>query len=208
MQVDKVICIGSGKNAVNINDWNTDGITICGVNNTWKASDKIDYLIHSGDYPFKKDIKIKEGAKRFSVDGDTGYRKSYVEMTAAGGNKKLPWQQARIHLGLPIYFTLSYWALYYLKPKHMAFLGFDMNYTPGPNGETTFYGKGYDMQKRGEPDPLFQFKRHYKNLENPMKTLLERLDIRRENTQFYNLSTDPDTVLPWNKISIEEFKNL
>ena len=202
----KVILLGSGRNMTNINGWDTSGITVGGVNNTWKGTNKWDFMLHAGDYPFQNDIP--KDRPRYTVRGDKNYKESYVEMTAAGGHPKLDWQKARIYLGLPIYFTISYWALYYLKPTHIGYLGFDMNYVPDSDGSTTFYGKGYDMQTRGVPDPIFQFKRFYTDLKDPMKTLLERLNARKEKTKLYNLSTDTNAVLPWQKISIDDFRNL
>lgn len=204
----KVILLGSGKNMVKINDWDTSSIDkIVGVNNVWKGTDKWNILIHAGDYPYKNLIP-RSGKEVYSVDTEKSYRHSYIEMTAAGGNQKLPWHKARIHLGLPIYFTVTYWTLYYLKPTHIGFLGFDMNYTPDSDGATTFYGKGYDMQTRGVPDPLFQFRKFYRDLKDPMGTLMDRLDDRRGSTQLYNLSDDPESVLKWDKISFSDFRKL
>lgn len=202
----KVICMGSGKNMTNINDWDTSGIKICGVNNTWRGTDKWDVLLHAGDYPYKKDItKTRPEQKIVSREGADGFKKSYVGMAG------MPWERARIHLGLPIYFTLTYWALYHLRPTHIAFIGFDMNYTPGPEGETTFYGQGYDMKTRGIPDPLYQFRviPEYKEHGDAMfGILLDRLKERLGNTQLWNLSDDPTSVLPWEQITINKFREL
>ena len=206
----KLICLGSGKNMTLINEWDTSGIKIAGVNNVWKGTDKWDYLVHAGDYPFKKEIKKNAHQEVHSVNGTKGYRNSYISMSGVNG-KCMTWEKARIHLGLPIYFTLSYWALHYLKPTHIGFLGFDMNYTPGANGETAFYGKGYDMKKRGVPDPLYQFKKipeYKKHGDKMMGILLSRLDERKGSTKFYNLSDDPTSVLPWEKTTFEDFKRM
>jgi len=202
----KVICMGSGKNMTNINDWDTTGIKVCGVNNTWRGTDKWDVLLHAGDYPYKKDItKTRPEQKIVSREGVDGFKKSYVGMAG------MPWERARIHLGLPIYFTLTYWALYHLRPTHIAFIGFDMNYTPGPEGETTFYGQGYDMKTRGIPDPLYQFRvipEYKKHGDAMFGILLDRLKERLGNTQLWNLSDDPTSVLPWEQITINKFKEL
>lgn len=208
----KVICLGSGKNMPQINDWNTNNITICGVNNVWKGTDKWDILLHSGDYPFGKQItKTRQNQKIISRDGEMGYMNSYIGMSPCGKEpQNLDWSKARIHLGLPIYFTLSYWVLYYLKPTHIGFLGFDMNYTPDEKGSTTFYGVGYDMQNRGMPDPLYQFQKikAYKKHDNMMEILFDRLNMRKGSCKFYNLSDDSSSVLPWQKITIEQFRGL
>lgn len=199
--------MGSGKNMIQVNDWDTNDITICGVNNTWRGTDKWDVLLHAGDYPYKREVH--EARKRpeqriVSREGADGFKKSYVGMAG------MPWEKARIHLGLPIYFTLTYWALWHLKPDVIGFIGFDMNYNPGPNGETTFYGQGYDMKTRGIPDPLFQFRTvpEYKKHGDAMfGILLDRLRERKGNTKLFNLSDDPTSVLPWEKLTFEEFKN-
>lgn len=201
----KVICMGSGKNMVQVNDWDTEGIKICGVNNTWRGTDKWDVLLHAGDYPFRNQItKTREGQMIVSREGEKGFKKSYVGMSP-----NMVWEEARIHLGLPIYFTITYWALYHLKPTHIGFIGFDMNYTPGPEGETTFYGKGYDMQKRGIPDPLFQFRTvpEYKKHGDAMfGILLDRLKKYKGDCKLVNLSDDPTSILPWEQVTFEEFK--
>ena len=203
----KVICIGSGSNMTIVNDWDTDGIKIAGVNNTWRGTDKWDYLIHSGDYPFKSEItKTRSSQKICAKDGDMNYMESYIGMSG------MPWKKARLHLGLPIYFTMSYWALHYLNPTHIGFIGFDMDYTPSDDGSTSFYGVGYDMKKRGMPDPLYQFRNvpAYANNPNILNELLERLSIKSENNKckLINLSDNPNSVLPWDKMSFEEFKVL
>lgn len=202
----KVICMGSGKNMVQVNDWDTEGIKICGVNNTWRGTDKWDVLLHAGDYPFRNQItKTREGQMIVSREGEKGFKKSYVGMSP-----NMVWEEARIHLGLPIYFTITYWALYHLKPTHIGFIGFDMNYTPGPEGETTFYGKGYDMQKRGIPDPLFQFRTvpEYKKHGDAMfGILLDRLKKYKGDCKLVNLSDDPTSILPWEQVTFEEFKS-
>lgn len=206
----KVICLGSGKNMTLINDWDTSGITIAGVNNVWRGTTKWDYLIHAGDYPAKNEIKRTPTQKVYSKGGPKGYMESYTAMSNPNGNP-MPWERARIYLGLPIYFTLTYWVLHNFKPSHIGFLGFDMNYAPGPNGETAFYGVGHDMKKRGVPDPLYQFRtipEYAKEGDKMMGILLSRLNDRRGDTQFYNLSDDPTSVLPWERATFEEFKNM
>jgi hypothetical protein len=205
----KVICMGSGKNMVLVNEWDTEGMTICGVNNTWRGTDKWDVLLHAGDYPHKQEVrkaKSRPEQEIVSREGDRGFKNSYVAMSP-----NMKWEEARIHLGLPIYFTMTYWALHYLKPDALGFIGFDMNYTPGPEGETTFYGKGFDMQKRGVPDPLYQFRTvpEYKaHGDAMMDILMDRLQRRAYRVNMVNLSDDPTSILPWKQMSFDEFKEL
>ena len=200
--LDKVINIGSGRNMVNVNEWDTNGITLVGVNNTWKGTDKLDHLIHAGDYPDIDNIKLKGGAMCHSVKKGWSYINSYMQQS------KMSWQDARIFLGLPMYFTSAHWTLHYLNPKYLGFIGFDMNYTPTEDGSTAFYGVGHDIKTRGIPDPIYQFRKVYKNDPDIFNKLLDRLDERRGRTKLFNLSDDPNTVLPWEKITFEEFKEL
>lgn len=198
--------MGSGKNMVQVNDWNTDDIKICGVNNTWRGTDKWDVLLYAGDYPHKKEVeqaRTRNDQLIVSREGEKGFKQSYMGMS------NMPWQQARIFLGLPIYFTMTYWALWHLKPEAIGFIGFDMNYAPGPNGETTFYGKGHDMITRGVPDPLYQFRtvpEYKEHGENMINILFDRLR-ERTTAKLFNLSDDQTSVLPWEQISFKEFKN-
>ena len=201
--------MGSGKNMVLVNEWDTEGMTICGVNNTWRGTDKWDVLLHAGDYPHKQEVrkaKSRPEQEIVSREGDRGFKNSYVAMSP-----NMKWEEARIHLGLPIYFTMTYWALHYLKPDALGFIGFDMNYTPGPEGETTFYGKGFDMQKSGVPDPLYQFRTvpEYKaHGDAMMDILMDRLQRRAYRVNMVNLSDDPTSILPWKQMSFDEFKEL
>ncbi len=204
----KVIAIGSGHQVKRINDWNVSFATVVGVNNTWRATDKWDHLMYAGDYPKKLLAELKAQKKSHqaihSREGETGFKKSYVGMA------KMPWEQARIYLGLPIYFGVTYWILHHLKPTHIGYLGFDMNYTPSADGSTAAYGIGHDMKTRGIPDPLWQFKNvpEYIAMENPYQTLIERLKIHKGSTELVNLSDDPDTMLPWHQITLDEFQKL
>ena len=51
----KVICVGFVPGGVDIiNRADTSNVKIVGVNNVWRGTDKWDYLIYAGDYPFKK----------------------------------------------------------------------------------------------------------------------------------------------------------
>ena len=146
--MSKVINVGSGPNMTRLNDWDTDGITVVACNNVWRGTKKWDHLIYAGDYPSVNEIKKEPHQQLHSRERGMGFKTSYEK--CAG----MPFKNARLFLGLPMYFGLTYWSIHYMKPKHLAFLGFDMNYTPDADGNTAFYGKGLDMQVRGMPDPF------------------------------------------------------
>lgn len=196
----KVILAGSGRNLPMINRWDTDGIVVVGVNNVWRGTDKWDHLIHSGDYPAKGEIKPRRGQKVHSVASGKNYRSSYMGQSGMG------WEEARVFLGLPIYFTAAHWAIWYLKPSLVGHIGFDMDYTPARGGATAFYGVGHDIRTRGVPDPHYQVMKKYGGDPHAMQKLMKRLDERRNGAEFVNLSRNPDTVLPWKFMSIKEFQ--
>ena len=199
----KVICVGSGPGGVDYvnNIPNLDGMDVVGVNNVWKGTDRWTNLIYAGDYYDAHKIVVTNPDKQ-KLHSRGSFQKSYI-----WGSNNMPWEQARIYCGLPIYFTTMYWTMYYLKPDVIGCIGFDMDYTPGPDGSTSFYGVGYDMKTRGEPDPLYQFKHRYKDLEDPMGTLLERLDNKtiEVGCEIVNLSDNPKTQLKWEYNSWEQF---
>jgi hypothetical protein len=209
----KVICLGSGPNMTRVNDINTNGITVIAANNVWKGTEKWKYLLLAGDYPEKEKI-IKEKHRPpnkmvYTQRGEKSIREAYL------GMDKQPikcgselYQKTAIKLGLPFYFTVTYWTLYYLKPTHIAFLGFDMDYTPLEDGSTAFYGLGYDMQKRGIPDPFYQMREVYNNDPNFMTPLFQGIKERQGKTKLFNLSDNPNSVLPWDRIDIEKFRRL
>ena len=201
----KVIGVGSGPNMTRINDWDTDGMTVVGVNNVWRGTDKWDHLIFAGDYPLKHDIKkVRPEQELHSRDLNKDFVTSYCAMSG------MNFAEARIWCGMPIYFNLTYWSMHYLKPEVIGFIGFDMNYTPKEDGSTAFYGKGIDMQLRGIPDPLYQVQTMYKNDPNTMDILFDRLEGKRKEhgVKFFNLSDDPESILPWEKITFDEFKEV
>jgi len=199
----KVVCVGSGPKGVDYvnNIPNLDNIDVVGVNNVWKGTDRWTSLIYAGDYYDKDKIVVKDPKKQ-KLYTRSSFQKSYI-----WGANNMHWEKARIYCGLPIYFTTMYWTLYYLQPKLIGCIGFDMDYTPQSDGSTSFYGLGYDMQTRGEPDPLYQFRHHYKDLKDPMGTLLERLQNKANQVgcKIVNLSDNPKTQLKWEYNSWEQF---
>lgn len=197
----KVINVGSGPNMININKWDTTGITIVGANNVWKGTDKWDHLICAGDYPEIHNVKVNRNQQVHSRNMGKSFKDSYAGMA------NMPFHEARYFLGLPMYFGAAYWSLYWLKPKHLGFIGFDMNYKPKEDGSTTFYGVGHDIKTRGIPDPLYQLKEIYKD-ENMMDILFSRLEERKVNCKLWNLSDEPESLLPWERITFEEFRSL
>lgn len=197
---EKVINVGSGKSMLSLNNWDTAGITIVGVNNVWKGTNKWDHILYPHDY--LEDIPINENQMKHSREYNWCIRTPMKEIS----NK--PDSQVTKFLGPTMYFTAAYWTLYYLKPKFLGFIGFDMNYTPDNEGNTAFYGKGIDIQRRGIPDPFYQMRFFDGDPKDNLNIFFERLDSNRGECKLFNLSDDPNTLLPWEKISFEDFKTL
>lgn len=206
--MDKAICLGSGFQLPLINDWDTDGIYIVGVNNVWRGTKKWNTIIHPNDYGHAKELKNEKKsnqeiiAKIYNPKRTTDAAISYL--TGIKDQKK-----ANIHAGLTMYFPMMYWTIYHIKPKFIGCLACDMVYKNENSNNTSFYGIGEDFKKRGLSDPSFM-KSHpeYKNDPNIFNTLFERLKKYKGNTKIFNLSTEKETVLPWERISFEDFKLL
>lgn len=214
----KVIALGSGPGMTEINNWNVENTKVVAFNNVWKGTDKWNYLIVAGDYPERNYCKrklirsfAKQGIEKkfYCHKGEMGIKETYlIADNKSPDSSEEEYLKSLVKLGVPGYFTISYWILTWLKPTHVAFLGFDMDYTPDESGSTAFYGKGYDIQTRGMPDYIYQMHQFYNGNPDYMIPLFDRLDENKKDCKFYNLSTNPKSKLPWSKISIENFLNL
>jgi hypothetical protein len=217
-KAEKVLAVGSGPNMTLVNDWDTSDCRVVGINNIWKGTDKWDHLIVAGDYPERKKIK-KEIVPNFNNKGlhktwhsTKGTQRIQEAMLAMDDkpidSKPSEFDRSCIKLGVPAIFTVTYWCLHFLKPKFIGYIGFDMDYTPKKDGATAFYGVGYDIKTNGIPDPILQMKKYYNGDENFMTPLFKQIQTKAPATQFFNLSDNKNTRLPWQQIGIEEFKKL
>ncbi len=209
IQHNKVLCLGSGPALPQVNDWNVSDLYVLGCNNVWRGTDKWDTIISPGDYPYKKHLKKayppgnSTGKNYYSEKSGMSFREA---MTHYATNKK--WPEAGLELGPSTYFALMYWSLYNLQPTHIACFALDMIYKPDEDKNTAFYGEGIDFQQRGMPDLHFQIYKYFDGDFSVIDTFFELLEKNRGNTQIYNLSTEPDSLLPWPRITLEEFKQL
>ena len=192
--MNKVVLIGSGFSAHQVNDYDYkgNGWTIAVVNGGWKACpETFDYHIHPKDYlPYCPESYLPH-QQHFPE-----YKESLDKF---GGQKAC---------GMSATLNVSYWILDNLKPDVLGFLGCDMNYTPKEDGSTHIYGVGNDIQQRGEADPDRMVRIYGKNNPNYLTDIYMRLAIEAEKyngCKVVNLSTDPDTRLPYDKARPEDF---
>jgi hypothetical protein len=186
----KVLILSSGLSAKQVVEYpyRQNGWTIVAVNNGWMACNEWDAWYRAGDYvgafPDPRDI-----------DGRPCIENNRVRMNEFGNI---------VERGRNITLQAAYWALRH-KPKVIAFLGADMNYTPNENGDTHIYGVGYDIQRNGisDPDRLI-------NLDGNGDPLhLRRIFLRFETIAYergcrvYNLSHTIETRLPYERVKPE-----
>ena len=111
----KVLILGSAPDAVRAADFD-DNIfdTIVAINNSWKINANWDHSIFPTDFPVNRRPKGNAFQTLHSADEYVEIQNSYGGFLYAGGTMA---------------FTAAYWALSYLKPDIIAFLGCDMIFT-------------------------------------------------------------------------------
>jgi hypothetical protein len=193
----KVLMLASGLSAKQVHDYDykANGWTIVAINNGWQATDDWSWWVRASDFKGKR---------------PTEYLPFQREVRRYGGQLgKFGGQKA---CGYSITLNAGYWALDSLKPTVMGFLGADMNYTPDAEGNTHLYGVGWDIQNNdgGVPDPDRMVNMYANGNENYLHDIYMRLAIEAEKfngCKVYNLSTDADTRLPYEKARPEDFEN-
>ena len=122
------------KDAVRAADFKDNNFdSIVAINNSWKINTHWDHTIFPTDYPKNKRPKGNESQTLHTAD-------EYVEIQNLYGGF--------LYAGGTMAFTAAYWALNYLKPDIIAFLGCDMIYD---GNQTHFYGKGTADPLREDP---------------------------------------------------------
>lgn len=209
----KVIVLGSGPEMPAINEWDTGDCVIVGLNSVYRGTDKWTYLLSPGDFPDKPMLRklynhnrvpFGSGSKVYypeSVPG--GWRTAFARYCPGASH-----MEAVRELGMVSYFGLMYWVMHFLEPTHIACLGLDMDYDPAPDGATSFYGVGLDMQTRGVPDFVHQINTYFDGDFSVMDRWFDRLRENLGTTQVYNLSSGERSRLPWARITMPEFLEL
>lgn len=181
---EKVLIVGSGRSGLDIKKYEKLFETIVVVNNAWALTEKWTYWIHPNDYKGLTPKKINENQFEINAGGYSGSLKKY------GG----------IHeCGFSIMLNASYWTLDNLKPKEVYYLGADMVYIPDSNGNTHFYGVGYDIKNRGVSDPDLMVKVRGNGDPDYLINIYKRFEaIANQNEcAVYNLSSEPESRLPY-----------
>ena len=194
--VRKVLLLGSGKTALNVNDYDYKGNkwVIGTVNNAFRVTPQWDYAFFSKDFQKgKRPTHQSLRDNQVMVDGEN--------IVFASD----PWG-GLLKTGLSIVLQSSYWILKNLKPDIIAYLGADMNYEPDKKGYTTFYGRGMDIAERGISDPDHMAQMYGGGNPNYLIDIYKQLEANAlgENCALYNLSDDPKTRLPFPKKTPEE----
>jgi len=186
MNTDKLLLVASGFSAKQINDYDYkgNGWKIVTINNGWMACEDWDYWVRSRDFTGERPTSIKDS--QFEV------RKYAGSLNKFGGHAAC---------GYSITLCAGYWCLDNLNPKVIGYLDADMNYTPDGKGHTHIYGVGYDIEKRGIPDPDRMAEMHGKGNPNYLTDIYNRFrDIAKDNDcSVYNFSKDTNTRLPYSK---------
>jgi hypothetical protein len=208
MLIKDVLYIGSGNSALQAKEIVTTDLTICAVNNAWQILEKVDYWIHSGDFPKENYPKNKNYKNKIS----------HGEYAPAVHNlsKTLGWNvtSPEHYVGYTIFFQGLYWIMAELKPKNIYTLGFDHDYNkeklkkwfelkePSPHNKynglvideefadfknDSFYGVS-------TPDPMRLGQDHIEKKFELAKQCAEKLDIK-----LWNISSSKNTINSFNK---------
>lgn len=183
MKNNSVLIIGSAPNALNAKKWSKQNFShIVAINNAWQVRDDWDYLIYPDDFPNDKHPPTKLSHQSFITSAEyVPIQNNYGGFVYAGGTMA---------------FTAAYWALGYLKPKLIAFIGCDMVYPDG--GNTHFYGTGV-------ADPL---------REDVSLQSLEAKSIRfeyfalQQNCLTLNLSDQSESRLTYPRANIKDIEDI
>lgn len=187
-----VLMIGSGHSALEYPKYKSKKFLVVAVNNAWQVTDDWTFWIRPGDYVGKTPTSIRNNQ---SIISGIDYNKV---LNKFGGVQ---------NCGFSIMLNASYWVLDTLKPSTIYYLGADMNYTP-KDGKTHFYGIGHDIKTYGESDPDRMIKVYKQRNPNPSNNYLNDIYMRfykiaqEHKTVLFNLSSDPDSRLPYPKIII------
>ena len=125
-----VLIVGSALDAVRVKDWDLSAFTSCVViNNAWQLMEDWDYLIYPEDFPPDRLPSPQILANKKVITA-----KEFVpEQNHFGGF---------VYAGGTMAFTAGYWALGFLKPDVIAYLGCDMVYPKEAADQSHFYGNG------------------------------------------------------------------
>ena len=172
-----ILIIGSAPDALEALSYKRELFqSLVAINNAWNVRNDWDYCIFPDDFP---DERRPYGNKDQRLIGSEQYvpiQNKYGGFVYSGGTMA---------------FTAGYWALGYLKPKAIAYIGCDMIYD---GKDTHFYG-------RGTPDPL----RKDPTLKN-LRAKSARFEViaAHQNCSVLNLSKNPKSNLVFRRNSVDK----
>lgn len=179
-----ILCSGMSAKEINHYDYIDNGWEIVAVSNGWRICNDWKYWIAADDFAGPKP-KLSEGQSN---------PHHVPALEQFGGH---------LACGYSITLSAAYYALGELNPDVMGFLGADMIYTPDKDGNTHFYGVGYDITAYGKPDPDRMIERWGNGDENYLTNVYQRFaeQAKLRNTSVYNFSSLLETRLPYPQIS-------
>ncbi len=172
-----ILIIGSAPDALEALSYKRELFhSLVAINNAWNVRKDWDYCIFPDDFP---DERRPYGNKDQRLIGSEQYvpiQNKYGGFVYSGGTMA---------------FTAGYWALGYLKPRAIAYIGCDMIYD---GKDTHFYG-------RGTPDPL----RKDPTLKN-LRAKSARFEViaANQNCSVLNLSKKPKSNLVFRRNSVDK----
>lgn len=163
-----MLIVGSGLSIRQLDDLDTRGWTLVALNQAWRfAPDRFHYLVHSpalagskrpeegrfapGHVVSRREVRptVLEAARRLGLAQDDGNHDSLHHRLTG-------------HL---VHFEATYWVMAELRPKRIAHLGCDFDYS-GPRSH--YYGKGQAVfpEERGRAslDELFDLQQRFSRL--------------------------------------------
>ena len=176
------LIVGSAPDAVRVRDWDLSVFTSCVViNNAWRLMDDWDYLIYPEDFPLDSMPPPQILSKKKTITA-----KEFVpEQNHFGGF---------VYAGGTMAFTAGYWALGFLKPDVIAYLGCDMLYPKETHNQNHFYGNGTSDPLR--PDITLQ------SLEAKSVRLMAIAQMNQ--CEVVNLSELPESRLMFGRASLSQ----
>ena len=183
---DRVLIVGSGLSGDRLKRLRRPlAITTIAVNHGWMHNlSLVDWWLHSDDFIGTRP-ELQEHQREVKRYGK--------EINAWGGHDKL---------GYSIALNAVYWAAFH-GAQEIGLIGCDMNYKP-VDGKTHVYGIGLDIKKTGEPDPDKMVRLHGKDDPDYLsKIYMQAVEVTRR--KIVNLSTDPDSRLPYERVDLQDF---
>lgn len=179
-QSNIVLIIGSAPDALLAKAWEKSLFSnVVAINNAWRVRDDWDFLVHPEDFP-AENMPSSLSPKQSIVTAE-----QYVDIQNDFGGF--------VYAGGTMAYTTAYWALGYLRPKILVFIGCDMVYT-STGKATHFYGAG-------SADPL----RDDVTLQSlEAKSARFMYHALQKDCLCFNLSQLPESRLLFPKISIQQ----